>query len=266
MPRKPTQPALYELIRQHPNVRGLPSSLHPADLGPVAPAAGGIGGPGRFVKLPVGYVYAAIAAALVVVVAAYVYGHSVGERAARERYSEQRLDELSAAQEPAAVDPMQAGRRPPSLLREDAKGSLGSSGQGTPDGSGVGSGETARGPGSAAGTPLGPASGLDPRQEGLNYFVLAHTDTRTGEAMVQFCRQQGLDAHLVPDENGEPRRVIATPGFAGGERRSPEVTALQAKIREIGRKWKAAGPRNRDFGDSYPMKFQPRGGRKPADS
>ncbi|MBL9149931.1 MAG: hypothetical protein JNM94_14670 [Phycisphaerae bacterium] len=251
---------MYELIRtgDQPRRPAAPSSSSGAGASPrfepaslVSPGMRGdstdaAAPPARFVRVPVGLLYLAVAVVLVAVVGGYLYGVSVGERMQRERLGQQRADEMDAAGNLPKVDPLAAGKRP---------ASLGGDGEAAGAGNRTASGDA----GNAAETPtpgdLGPAPGGDPRENGLNYFIVAHTATRNGEAMVTFCRKNGLDAHLVPDDNGELRLVIILPGFAGGERQSAEVKALERRIREVGRRWKDAARGNRDFGDAYPSKF-----------
>jgi hypothetical protein len=296
MPRKPTQPALYELIRHKPRsapptygagagtgagaasggvsgggpgVSAAPARALPVASFGVGSQASGVGsppigsppsisassapstssaGPGRFVRVPVGYAYVGIGVALAALVFAYIYGFSSGEKAAAARFEERRIEELDAQGNLPAVDPLKAGQTPESL-RQDGR-----------MGENRGSGDDAGGDfgGDEGGTDLGPAPGNDPRQPGLNYFIVAsNLSTLNGEPMVRFCRKNGLDAHLVPDDNGKLRILIVCPGFAGGERRDPSVTALQEKIKAVGRKWKSAGNGRRDFGDLYPKLHKP---------
>lgn len=252
MARKGSQPALYELIRTRsaaPPQRALPpAGFAHIEPGPSpAPAAAA---PARVVRLPVGYLYAGAAIVLLAVVVSYLYGVSVGERVARERLAQQRVEELNAAGHLPAADPLGAGRTPPSL-RQDAGGAAPAGGESS-------RAAPARSADGVAGGALGPPPGTDPRVPGLNYFVLAHTSSANGGAMVEFCRRNGLDAHLVPDYKGNLRLVIVTPGFAAGERQSAAVKQLEAKIRAVGLQWKGAARGNRDFGDAYPEKFQPR--------
>ncbi|MFO0829628.1 MAG: hypothetical protein U0572_15925 [Phycisphaerales bacterium] len=256
MARKGTQPALYELIRPRGEARTYSySGAAPSPRTEHVPAPSlSVGAPStpsappRVVRMPVGYIYGAVAFLLFAIVASYMYGVSVGDRLARDRREQARLDEMNAASRMPEVDPLAAGKVPPSLA--------GAQGTKPPANRDPGPAESPRTP--ANGSDLGPAPGTDPRQPGLNYFVIAHTATRNGQAMVDFCRQNGLDAHLVPDDNGELRLVIVAPGFSSGQRRDRAVTDLEANIRSVGLRWKNAARGNRDFGDAYPSKYQPR--------
>ena len=294
MARKPTQPALYELIRHKPrnaivpispsrppSAAETPRSVRGASV-PAAPqlsvsasaastsagmsaaagsghGPGGVSGPGRFVKIPVRYAYVAVGVALAALVIVYMYGFSAGESAAAKRFEERRIEEMQAQGNLPPVDPMKAGRLPNSLSNGLSNGGqgAGNGGNGPGGGGGVDGGGDRTAEGAGDGTDLGPPPGTDPRQAGLNYFVLAgRLGALEGEPMVRFCRKNGLDAHLVPDDNAKLRLLIVCPGFAAGERQSAPVKALESKIREVGRKWKNAGSGNRDFGDLYPKKHK----------
>ncbi len=103
---------------------------------------------------------------------------------------------------------------------------------------------------------LGPAPEVDPRQAGLNYFILADgiSFDRASE-MVAFCRGQGLDAIAVPSNNAR-FLVFVQPGFGWDDRGGPAVKALEASIRSVGAKWKALGRGNGDVRDFYPKLFK----------
>ena len=98
---------------------------------------------------------------------------------------------------------------------------------------------------------LGPATAGDPRQAGLSYFVLCSTLEANALKVVDFCRSKGLDAYVVPDQNGRLREVTVLPGFEAGERSSPAIKELEERIRKVGVSWKASGSGNSDFGDRY---------------
>lgn len=103
----------------------------------------------------------------------------------------------------------------------------------------------------ASGGALGPPQSGDPRQPGLSYFVLCSTLEPNALKVVDFCRSKGLDAYVVPDQNGRLREVTVLPGFEAGERSSPAIKELEERVRKVGVLWKASGPGNSDFGDRY---------------
>lgn len=112
-------------------------------------------------------------------------------------------------------------------------------------------------------TPISPASTAiannngDPRIKGYRYFVLAHPSSQRAKEMVDFCRKNGLDAHLVPDDTALVRKVIVLPGYKDPqEKSSPEIKSLEANIKRVGEKWKSAAKGNQDFGGYYPEVFR----------
>lgn len=75
--------------------------------------------------------------------------------------------------------------------------------------------------------------------------------------MVEFCRANGLDAHLVPDDNAMLRKIIVLPGYRdSSEKASEPIRKLEAEIRRVGEKWKNAARGNKDFSDAYPETFR----------
>ncbi len=199
--------------------------------------------PGRgSVRLPTGVVALALASCVALVTVAYVVGYGVG-KSAGERESMQ-------APVPPLVDPLAGsatGDGPAGLV--PALPVLG------------GTQPAGAQPSGASPPSLGltPFTGDDPRLPGLNYFILATTDPSGATEMVEFCRANGLDAHIGGGHNGRLRQVVVLPGFPSDGRGSPEITALEAKIKQVGAQWKALRRGNSDFRDYYPklQKSQP---------
>lgn len=97
----------------------------------------------------------------------------------------------------------------------------------------------------------------DPRVKGYKYFVLAHPSTERAPAMVEFCRTNGLDAYLVPDDNTMLRKIIVLPGYKDSSEKSSEpIRKLEAEIKRVGEKWKNAARGNKDFSDVYPELYR----------
>ncbi|MFZ4749601.1 MAG: hypothetical protein ACOYMM_03720 [Phycisphaerales bacterium] len=103
---------------------------------------------------------------------------------------------------------------------------------------------------------LGPAlppaqRGIDPRQAGLHYCVIASVLEANADKLVQFCRDRGLDAWVVPDHNGRLREITVLPGIPKSELKGELAKSLEARILKVGALWKAAGRGNSDFEDRY---------------
>ena len=109
--------------------------------------------------------------------------------------------------------------------------------------------------------PVKPAAATDntadPRVKGMRYFVIAHPASQRAAEMVEFCRENGLEAFLVPDDNAMLRKIIVLPGYRdASEKSSPEIKGLEAKIRSVGDKWKRSSKGNKDFSDAFPELFR----------
>ncbi len=189
---------------------------------PGSVAAGGLATP-RAVRLPFGIVL--IAGLLVAGIAFAAYwagftrGRSEGERGAQE-----------AASAPLhTIDPISPTPKAPAHASAQVP---------------------------AVNAALGAAPSGDPREVGLNYFVIAGemASDRAAE-MVSFCRSQGLDAVAISGNNARSH-VIVLPGFSREARGAAPVKSLEANIRAVGAKWKAQGRGNSDFHDFYPKLFK----------
>ncbi len=241
---KRSQPALYELIRNQGD--------SPA---PIPSGGGGFRPPQPWTIAPVTAGCLA-AAALGLVLVAYLYGFAVGQRAAQDRMGQQAADDLDRLVEESDPSPAPtiAVGQPPSI--PTAPPAIAGSGNQVPAKQVSGN----QASGGLPGPIPPPNSAGDPRIEGLNYFVIAQVPAASADRMVAFSRERDLDAHSVPDDTGGLRFVIVTPGFAAGERRSEPVLRLEARIRSVGLQWKSAARGNRDFSDFYPRKFAAKAG------
>ena len=77
----------------------------------------------------------------------------------------------------------------------------------------------------------------------MYYFVVGHPSSDRRVEMLTFCRAEGLDAYLVPDDNALLRKIIVLPGYRDlSEKSSSEIKALEAKIKQVGKKWKGNKP------------------------
>ncbi|HRQ76578.1 MAG TPA: hypothetical protein PK098_11730 [Phycisphaerales bacterium] len=226
MARK-SSPPLYELISASRPERSVPS--RPADDEPVLPASSAVSaiGPGRFIQFPVGYVFVAVAAVVIVVILAYMFGYSRAQQASR-LVDEADVDPtlIAAGNGRLPRDPLDRTADPP---RQPAERS---STPARPGGSGT------------AGTatnipqqwgPVQPAS--DPRRSGLEYFVLATTREAGAVRLAEFCRERGLETYAVRLNNTQ-WQVIALPGFEPSERAGPRVREMREAINRIGDSWK----------------------------
>lgn len=198
-------------------------------------------GPGRSIRVPVGYLPVLAVLAIVVGGIGYAWGFSRGRSEAQQdaaRTLEGVLATRTIADPLAATAPNRANAANAADAAQPG---------GTPAASGT------------EGTALPPpAAEGDPRVSGLNYFVLSHASPAMAPELIEFCRREGLEAHLVEDNRGVRRKVIVTPGHADADRLSPTVQALERRIREVGLRWKAQRRGNEDFSGAYRELFRSR--------
>ena len=230
-------PALYELLGKSKGV-GAPTGS-PLSKAPPRQAIFR-SGEGQAIGL--------IAVALAAVVIAYFVGVSRGERLGRAALLAEREEEVALAEgaRPAAAGAGQAQVPAPlQPIPESENRAVG--------------GENGFAPGELGeATPLPPLQGdADPRQPGLNYFVLATVAETNARTIAQYCRVQGLDAHVVKGNNSRFFEVIVLPGFPASERSGPVVKELEARIRRAGVRYKAESRQNPDFGDMYHKLHRP---------
>jgi len=194
---------------------------------------------------------------VVALVAAYFVGVTRGERVGRAQAIAEREEELRLLSEgrPSAppTAPLAATERQPDRSAQSAGASENQA-------SGAAGALAQNGlsePIDPNFPPLPPApAGLDPRQSGLNYFVIAAPPEGRADDIVRFCRERGLDAYAVVGDTARLREVVVLPGFPKSELSGPAATQLKKRIRAVGVLHKAAARGNPDFGDMYPKLYQ----------
>lgn len=226
MGRKPTDVALYELYGRKKAEQKDPRRPRPQGPGP------GWFGAGRTLRLPVGYIWLGSGGGILLLALAFSAGYMRGHGEATTKLEREFLIQQGTLPVPPPEVPPGFVQQPTATRTE------------TPAVSPV---PTAK--------PSGPGAILaDPRVEGLNYFILIHTQRGNAVELARFCRQGDVEAYAVPVKNGVLYRVIALPGYAAGDRSSKPVRALEQRITAIIRKWKLqVNPR--DELAYYPERF-----------
>jgi hypothetical protein len=97
----------------------------------------------------------------------------------------------------------------------------------------------------------------DPREAGLNYYIVDRYDPATAARAVEFLRASGMDVVALPDENPTFHLIVALPGFPRGSLSSPEAKAVGDQIRRLGRVWKQQQRGPSDFSSCYLKKYEP---------
>ena len=184
------------------------------------------------------------------VVVAFLLGRFIGQQAASDRY-------LELQQSAASFDEVRTGEPNRSLIPGSVP-RVGTGGEGaTPVVSGEQAGEPDVPP--PPGRTASASSAGDPRQPGLNYFRLlaipasARSD---GERAVAFLADHGIDAALIPVNNGRFLKLIVLEGFES-PRTNARAQRLKDRLRALGREWKAEHRGGTDWQDLLAEKYKP---------
>lgn len=245
--KRRTAPPLYELIRSRSGERAAAPRDVDESPEPGEPLVERWLRPGRAVQMPVGYLFVAGALVLLLLMLAFMFGHSRGYERARyiqadEFESVHMVDESRRPIDPLG-QPTTAGAalpRPEQPRTSNAASPSQTQPRPTPAGAGA--------------RQWGPIES-DPRQAGFNYFVLATTNPDGARRLAEFCRERGLETYVVSGNNVRLRRVIALPGFEAGQRNSETTRAVENLIHRIGESWKNSEPGATDLRDAYPDRY-----------
>ncbi len=226
----------YEIMGRTPRGEGAAEGEPKGGAAPKAsasgrmPAAESMAGLGEWLRTwnepvvlrtPKGVAALVLAGVLGLLVLAYWVGHSRGDAAAAERIAQELAD--------------RAGLSHPRL---------------PPRGGGAASSGEASGDTASPSTGGGEAPAT--RRAGLNYFVLAHNPPEQAEALVRFLATYGVEAAVIPGHNTGLAKVVALRGFSRDQLVSDGRREYEARLRRIGREWKAAnGNKGKDLSDLY---------------
>jgi len=96
----------------------------------------------------------------------------------------------------------------------------------------------------------------DPRQSGLSYFVLVHSDERYARRVVQFLWQEGVAAAAIQRHNGRPFMVVTLQGFTAQQKGTADFRAYQRFLRDLGRAWETNYDSTKRWDDLYPSLYK----------
>lgn len=260
MRRDRRAPALYELIRgatqppatpsgpavppSEPAARPAPQPAprpQPVDADAASEPGPLFAGPGRVIAVPVGYFWIGAAAAVLLLIAAYVIGYKQHEREAREALHQESQQQFEGVVDPtntpappvkAPVNPGLITQTPPNqdALINGSRHELRL--------------VTAR------------TNADDPREPGLNYFIVANLPRAESERAGQFLVSKGVAAMLAPADNRGFCQVVALRGFPAGTLDEKECVQYKERLRSIGREYKRDQKGPTDFADLFPKKHR----------
>ena len=229
-----SRPPLYEYLQSN-RPRTAPGETRPARAEPEAPAPSSPIQVGQAIRLPVGYVFLAIAAILLLGVLAYALGSWRGREEAKEEFYTGFPGESLMASDPLAAPGTEDA--PTLTMGADVPADA------VPE----------RSEPSASTGHVGLGSiRSDPRVSGKHYFCVATTPNPEGaRRLAEFCRSEGLEAYIIAGRTASHRQVICLPALESTSPKRPEYIALLEEIRRVGRLWKSKYPAESDLSDAY---------------
>lgn len=247
--RKRARPAMYELMKGQRLAGGGPPQHH-APVTPVdeseyeqMPTMSWLDKlrAGRLVRMPAGYLFISIAAVLLLLVFAYMFGYSRGETTTDTNGKTNTASDFSVNDPLANALANEPGSPLTNQNKPNANKPIAPSNTGKPLEFDM--------------SKLGPVTS-DPRVRGVNYYVLSTTNQAGAERLANFCRESGLAAFVVsPSSKSSLRQVIVLPGIESSALSSPTAQQLKDKILEVGRKWKETTRGNDDLSSAYAQQY-----------
>lgn len=252
MSQRRKNPALYELLGSRPINK--PGAGRPPVADPIEDEEDSAFGikPGRTIRVPMGYLFFAIAGVIALIFGGYMLGY-----AQRDRLAEQDKLRALTSDDPdgtgggSIADPLNRG----------------GSEQNTPNRSGAGgSTQQVNNNGSTqnpsrTGSPLENVwfvrDGVrDPRETGLNYFILAtNYPWDEAERAALYLGQNGVGAVVYPSSRSDRWNLSTRRGFEGGTFRDQEAQDLVERIKQIGERFQSTERGATDFDDLYPARL-----------
>ena len=233
---------LFELVRD---------GHRPGGVAPHAPMmdaeeghAGGVWNwAGRSIRVPAGYLFVVAAVVVAAGLFGYVIGYGRAQRVAEAEAAE-RARQSVPENDPLTEAPLNIELTSPSPEGPEVRPASEREGEGTGPDAGSGSRSEAEGERGAD------AAGGDPREDGLNYFVLVRDLPTEGERLVSWLAERGVPAMTEPVSNGLVK-VVVLQGVPGDRASSAQTLAFKQHLRELGARWKRDHRGSSDFSDLY---------------
>ncbi|MCR9217892.1 MAG: hypothetical protein NXI14_11925 [bacterium] len=253
MSQRRKNPALYELLGSRPINK--PGGGRPPVEDPIEDdqedSAFGIK-PGRTIRIPVGYLFFAIAGVIALIFGGYMLGYAQRDRIAeQEKLRALTSDDPDGGGGGAIADPLnRVSSEQNTPNRPNTDGATRQVNN---------SGSTANPP--RTGSPLENVwfvrEGVrDPREPGLNYFILAtNYPWDEAERAALYLGKNGVAAVVYPSSRSNRWNLSTRRGFEGGTFRDREAQDLVDRIKQIGERFQSTERGATDFDDLYPARL-----------
>lgn len=257
MPRNRNTPALYEVFGRTGPAPGRsrpvevaptfsPPRVHVESIAPEAAAAPGPASP-RLIRLPVGYLYVALAVVVLLIVGSYFVGVNRGRARALHPPSDGVGIDPSSINDPTLGGSGLGGAAP----REASPAPTFTGTDGTRGGE-----ATAESQSPPRQSPAGPRSlDRDTRRPGLNYIIVERFEPAEAWAVKEFLKRHGIDVLVLKDKNPALLQVVTAEGFQGWNSNAA-AQALNRRLEDLGRQWKSREGGSKDFSQRLAKKHE----------
>jgi len=229
---------LFELVRDGHRPGGVAS--HAPMMDAEEGHAGGVWNwAGRSIRVPAGYLFVVAAVVVAAGLFGYVIGYGRAQRVAEAEAAE-RARQTVPENDPLTDAPLNIELTSPSPEGPEVRPASERENAGRRRGAGSGAEDQSE-PDDAGG---------DPREDGLNYFVLVRDLPTEGERLVSWLAERGVPAMTEPVSNGLVK-VVVLQGVPGDQASSAQTLAFKQHLRELGARWKRDHRGSSDFSDLY---------------
>ncbi len=181
--------------------------------------------PGRTLRLPVGYVFLAVAFVIIVAFATYFIGFASGKT-----YEKAEQQRILATFGPSVSDPTIDTPIVPAV--EQTRPEAAVEPRPIPT-------TTAGRPTERPADPRPAATDRPTRVVGLNYYIVATYPREDADRLITFLADNDILAQAVPVSSGNTAQVWVLRGFTGSELRSEEGRRFKNRLLRLGRHWKS---------------------------
>jgi hypothetical protein len=220
--------------------------------------------PGRSIRIPVGYVFLGLALLIGLVAIIWSVASSQAEKKTKEQFGrdlaggEAEISEPLNQTVPLNKDLLK-GSAPKANQRVAIDDPMAEPAKGTPKKSGGAQRSAAVGSGATADVVFVDDPKTDePREPGMNYYVVASLPKAEAERAAAFLADRGIPAaRLAPGPN-KLCQVIALRAFAPKTLGQTDALQFKAQLQKFGREYKRDHKGPTDFADMFPQKYQPK--------
>ncbi len=256
-PPRRNQPALYELISARTKRPPVGPGSEAKAIGPeetgVEEERPALIGPGRVVRLPVGYFFFGAAVVLAAAFGGYLIGYQVRDRGAEAEKRRLVGEGLVSVTDPLAEDAGQVDRARPVERRESTRGESNPTERREEPRTGSGGGRVEPVREVVPGVLLVEAGQRAPWEPGLNYLVMASYGQENAIELAEFMAGNGVPVVVVRLPRANLWSVVSQQGFTRDPMRADgEIGTFRERVERLGREFGALGGwRKASFADMY---------------